>query len=1598
MFSRRAGHALVRLLRSSPWFCVAVIVIAALAFGVGKMSANYVAPASRDVSSTAVATVSAASFESTPVAPDSIVAAFGTQLATQTTNASDADPNTPGIQLPTQLAGTTVEVNGRRAGLFFVSSSQINYVIPPETEDGTVNVVVKSGDGTISNGTVQIARVAPAIFTANANGKGVAAATVIRFKTDGSQSYESLYEYNQTVQRFITKPIDLGPEGDRLFLVLFLSGIRRADDPNSDGNVNENARVLIGGNEIAPLFAGRQPDFVGLDQINVEIPRSLIGRGVVNVSVSATGFTSSNLADIEIAGAPGNSPPQVSGFGAAALAGQTLTINGTGFSSIPADNIVRIAGLESQVMAASPSQLVVMVPFGVESGTVSVRTALGEGVSPSVLPVRTSISGTVENTSRQPMSGVAVKVAESTITAMTNEDGAFVLPDVPPGVQFVDVDGGSLQTDPPYPKVTLKIPAQSNRDNQFSRPIALQQATGSSGTIGGGSFAGETLTIGESASANRAAEPTAIVIQTGDFQLQFPDNVKPVFPNGATSGAVFLTPLKDARTPVDLPAAYYSKSIVQITPFNVKLDQGGKLILPNLDGFPAGAPAILFRYDQESGGFVREATKALVSSDGQRIETDPGAIKVTSYYFAAVLRQTTTITGRVLENDRKTPVAKAIVRFRGQESLTDGNGSYVLRYVPVKRDEEISVEVSYPRSTGRVDRAQSTIVPAIVGGITKVPDVILGDNKENRAPTILASPKIEIEEAKNYEFRFTVSDPDANQTVRVSVEGARFASVSRGVTSALNAYVLKLTPGYLDAGDYTLTLIASDNAGATARQEIALSVRNVNRPPISRDIAGTIDEDATANIRLEGADPDDDRLTFAVVTPPNNGDLSGDAPALVYKPKLNFNGVDQFTFKVNDGTTDSRVFTATITVRPVNDPPVIITPDPQTTSEGKQISFAVSAFDPDTGQALTISTVNEPPLGATLTPASPTSVQFTWTPNFSQAGLYSVIFKVTDNGSPQLSDMKEVSITVTDTRLLSAPDEQRVNEGQSLIFEISAPSPDGKQTINITAEGLPEGATMSAQTATGRQFIWTPGFTQAGNFTVKFKALNDGPLAVNETKDVTVTVFDVQRDLAKEPAPLSIFGAAGPLPESIGDDGDAFGSSVATGDLNGDGVPDLAIGATDVNGRGFNTGQVYVFFGRRGMEGAIDLANRPADMTLMGEAAEDSFGESLAIGDINGDGKNDLVIGAPLADVGDIPDTGKVYGVFGNLAAGSFEIEKAAGLTILGGGRSVRFGASVAVGFFHTKNGPAADLMIGAPGYRTIPVGNPTPVEGGGVLGFFGGAALKGTIEASRISNLILIGSKAGGQLGATLAVGNFNGDDFADVAIGAPFALKDRGTITLFLGSKDFSQLPSTRIEFIGVDDGDNFGAALAMGDLNSDGKSDLIIGAPGGDGPNNSRPDVGEAYVIYGIDNLQGNPADLTALAGLTIFGVGDPGDEFPEAIGSSLAVSDFTGDGVPDLAIGSPGADSLNITRKPSGAIYLVFGSAKGLAGSIDLSPKTADMTVFGADSGDFLGLGVIAFGNINASDANDLILGIPLSSSFNNLRSGAGEVRAVWGIKR
>ncbi len=227
-----------------------------------------------------VACVSAASYSALGIATEAIVAAFGSSLATATLAAS-TNP------LPTTLAGTTVRVKDgigaeRLAPLFLVSPAQINFQVPPGTASGTAIVTITSGDGSVSSGTAQIASVAPGLFSANANGQGVAAAVVLRVKADGSQVYEPVTRFDPAQNRFVAAPIDLGPPTDQVFLILYGAGIRHRSSMSSVAS-------KIGGVDAQALFAGAQGGFVGLDQVNLRVPRSLIGRGEVDIVLTVDG-------------------------------------------------------------------------------------------------------------------------------------------------------------------------------------------------------------------------------------------------------------------------------------------------------------------------------------------------------------------------------------------------------------------------------------------------------------------------------------------------------------------------------------------------------------------------------------------------------------------------------------------------------------------------------------------------------------------------------------------------------------------------------------------------------------------------------------------------------------------------------------------------------------------------------------------------------------------------------------------------------------------------------------------------------------------------------------------------------------------------------------------------------------------------------------------------------------------------------------------------------------------------------------------------------------------------------------------------------------
>lgn len=235
----------------------------------------------------ALKSVSAASYDpSLSLARESIVSGFGENLAAITQSATD-------VPLPTMLAGRTVTVRDslgteRFAPLFFVSPTQINYQIPPDTANGAATILLRNGSDVIAAEEATIVNVAPAVFAATADGKGYAAANTQRNKPNGVVIYDDVARFDPVQNRIVPVPIDLSIAGDEVFLLLYGTGLRFHSGLST-------IAARIGGMDAPVIYADRHNSYVGVDQINIRLPASLQGRGTVNVELTLPGQAANPL-------------------------------------------------------------------------------------------------------------------------------------------------------------------------------------------------------------------------------------------------------------------------------------------------------------------------------------------------------------------------------------------------------------------------------------------------------------------------------------------------------------------------------------------------------------------------------------------------------------------------------------------------------------------------------------------------------------------------------------------------------------------------------------------------------------------------------------------------------------------------------------------------------------------------------------------------------------------------------------------------------------------------------------------------------------------------------------------------------------------------------------------------------------------------------------------------------------------------------------------------------------------------------------------------------------------------------------------------------
>ncbi|HMR41902.1 MAG TPA: FG-GAP-like repeat-containing protein, partial [Ignavibacteria bacterium] len=502
-----------------------------------------------------------------------------------------------------------------------------------------------------------------------------------------------------------------------------------------------------------------------------------------------------------------------------------------------------------------------------------------------------------------------------------------------------------------------------------------------------------------------------------------------------------------------------------------------------------------------------------------------------------------------------------------------------------------------------------------------------------------------------------------------------------------------------------------------------------------------------------------------------------------------------------------------------------------------------------------------------------------------------------------------------------------------------------------------------------------------------------------------------------------------------------FGASVANcGDVNGDGYDDIISGAHLTNS---NTGKAYIYFG------GVIMSSTPA-IVLNGEGANNYFGLSVSsAGDVNGDGYNDVIVGA----YGYSSNTGRAY-----IYYGGYNMDNVADIVITGPG-TFSFGYTVSSAGDVNGDG-FSDVIISGHAYSSnkgrayicygglIMDNTPDKILEGAVTGGFFGFALSGAGDVNgdgysdviigayavssftgaaylyyggasmdTISDVIFSGEASNSFLGQSVTgAGDVNGDGYSDLLIGASLYSASTGRAYLYYGSGTMDN--TADVTFTGEGMGNNFGRGLAgVGDVNGDGYSDIFIGAQSYSGSK------GRAYLYYGGVSMN-NISDmkLTGESGNNYFGFslaggGDiNGDGYKDFLAGAYGVSSnkgkvyiyknsMTGNDIPDVSsYGEMTSSNFGISVSDAGDVngdgygdyiagagsYGNFARGKAYIYFGSVNPDTIpDLKINGLEDFSWFGLTVSGIGDINADGYDDIAVGAP---EYDN---GRGRVYIYYG---
>jgi|GEM_PF-3404253 len=451
-------------------------------------------------------------------------------------------------------------------------------------------------------------------------------------------------------------------------------------------------------------------------------------------------------------------------------------------------------------------------------------------------------------------------------------------------------------------------------------------------------------------------------------------------------------------------------------------------------------------------------------------------------------------------------------------------------------------------------------------------------------------------------------------------------------------------------------------------------------------------------------------------------------------------------------------------------------------------------------------------------------------------------------------------------------------------------------------------------------------------------------------------------------------------------DGDSFqdkiANSLSTGDVNGDGISDLIIGAKDAFSLGPTAGNTYVIYGTsNSLIEPFDVGNLDGTdgFAVYGDVENDDMGFSTAAGDFNGDGEDDVVMGAPLADGNGNTQSGEVYVLHSDQLDGSssYTINGASSstyLTIYGTENLANLGNSVAIG--DVNNDGYDDLLLGAPSADSEVTSNTG--KACLIYGYDTSETNPSSINISFPSVQSFssfYGTEENDFLGEEVHIADIlatSGEEMIISALGAGTGGKVYVVGDLSGGSKYSEDSLKIELEADFIFEGDSTGnvgreKSITTGDIDGNGQNDLILTANFDAGANR-----GKAYVILNPSSGTLNPAALNGTNGFIINGGIDG-----ERLGTSVATGDVNGDGFDDLILGAftanPGSNSN------AGKTYVMYGTDTGFSLEIDISEMSTNegFVLNGVASGDQSGIAVTS-GDYNGDGYSDIATGAPFDA--------------------